>query len=479
MTGVNDHAPSEQPGAPDKLRRYFGRTDTTGASVVSSINDTRPRRAAQYLRMSQEHQRYSIGNQRAFIDKFASDRGIEIVKTYMDEGRSGVTVDRRTGLQRLLSDVLSGAAPFSVILVLDVSRWGRFQDPDEAAHYEFLCREAGISIVYCAELFADDSFGSVFKQLKRVMAGEYSRDLSVKVRAGRRAKEARGRALGGRPIYGFRRQVVNPDGSLGQILEDGQRKSRLDQEVRYVWGPAEELAVIKRIFELYVREARSQASIARFLNDRQIPWRDGSGWNGDRVAKLLRRELVVGFQAYGKSKVELGARTLHLDRSQWSYVRVLDPIVDADTFVAAQERMKALRRGNTKTEAEMISELVTLLSKERPTLAAIAAADNMASPMTYRSRFGSMKAAFEKVGFRYSGYRRGLNPDGAPLTREQTIEALKTLEQQHGRVSLQIIKAAREVPCPSRIRQLFGSLPAAYDAAGVAWGRADRLSGPR
>jgi hypothetical protein len=36
--------------------------------------------------------------------------------------------------------VESGAASFDVILVYDVSRWGRFQDADESAYYEYLCK---------------------------------------------------------------------------------------------------------------------------------------------------------------------------------------------------------------------------------------------------------------------------------------------------------------------------------------------------
>lgn len=457
---------------PVKLRRHFGR-DADGAVVLSPDlprAERKPALAAQYLRMSTDHQRYSLGNQRAYIASFAKSRGIEIVRTYEDAGKSGVSVDRRPGLQRLLSEVLSGKAPFSTILVFDVSRWGRFQDADEAAHYEFLCREAGLSVIYCAELFADDSFGSVFKQLKRVMAGEYSRDLSAKVRAGRRAKAARGRAPGGSAVYGFRRQVVNADGSAGPILQDGQWKSRPDQEVRYIWGAPEELAVIQRIFELFVHEARSQTGIAGLLTQEGVMWRDGTPWNGDRVQKILRRELVVGFQAYGKSRVELGKRTIAVDRSQWTYVRVLEPIVDVDTFVAAQERMGALKRGHGKTEEEMVRELRRLLARRRPTLEVIAQTENMASPTVYRSRFGSMKAAYERVGFRYSGYRRGLNPDGTPLDREQTIEALRALHKQHGRISLKLIKASPGVPGDSRIRTLFGSIAEAYEAAGLPVG---------
>jgi len=73
-----------------------------------------------------------------------------IVRTYADSGKSGLRIDGREALQRLIREVESGQADFSAILVYDVSRWGRFQDADESAYYEYICRRAGISVHYCA-----------------------------------------------------------------------------------------------------------------------------------------------------------------------------------------------------------------------------------------------------------------------------------------------------------------------------------------
>ena len=112
--------------------------------------------AAQYLRMSTEHQQYSLENQSTAIQKYAESKGFEVVCTYSDTAKSGLVLRRRTGLQQLLQDVVSGAASYRVILVYDVSRWGRFQDTDESAHYEFLCKSAGVPVHYCAETFAND-----------------------------------------------------------------------------------------------------------------------------------------------------------------------------------------------------------------------------------------------------------------------------------------------------------------------------------
>src|SRR3546814_3115684 len=101
-------------------------------------------RAAQYVRMSTEHQKYSTQNQAEIIQKYADSKGYRIVRTYADEGKSGLSLDGRASLQKLISDVQEHLADFSAILVYDVSRWGRFQDADESAYYEYICRRAGI-----------------------------------------------------------------------------------------------------------------------------------------------------------------------------------------------------------------------------------------------------------------------------------------------------------------------------------------------
>src|SRR5215468_1977003 len=93
------------------------------------------RRAAQYVRMSTDYQRYSIENQAAVIAAYAQMHNISIVRTYRDEGESGLKIKNRAGLIQLLADVRSGQADFDQILVYDISRWGRFQDTDESAHY--------------------------------------------------------------------------------------------------------------------------------------------------------------------------------------------------------------------------------------------------------------------------------------------------------------------------------------------------------
>src|SRR5437773_5953727 len=201
-------------------------------------------KAAQYVRMSTGIQRYSIENQSEAIAVYAARRGLTIVRSYEDAARSGLHLDGREALKNLLDDARLGRADFKVILVYDVSRWGRFQDSDESAYYEFICKDAGISVEYCAEQFDNDGSltATILKAVKRAMAGEYSRELSVKVFAGQANLVRRGYRLGGPAGYGLRRLLVDMHGAHKAELRYGERKSISTDRVILVPGPANERA---------------------------------------------------------------------------------------------------------------------------------------------------------------------------------------------------------------------------------------------
>jgi DNA invertase Pin-like site-specific DNA recombinase len=138
-------------------------------------------RAAQYIRMSTDPQELSPVVQKDAIAEFARTNGFEIVRSYEDEGKSGLQLVNRPRLRQLLADVAAGAS-FSAILVYDVSRWGRFQDADAAAYHEYHCRLHGVQVIYVCESFGNDQTPAtvLLKTMRRVMAAEYSRDLASK-----------------------------------------------------------------------------------------------------------------------------------------------------------------------------------------------------------------------------------------------------------------------------------------------------------
>lgn len=82
----------------------------TPASEHASPSPPPAMRAAEYVRMSTDHQKYSTANQSAAIHEYAAEHGMNIVRSYEDEGKSGLEIGRRCGLRSLLKDVQDGHA---------------------------------------------------------------------------------------------------------------------------------------------------------------------------------------------------------------------------------------------------------------------------------------------------------------------------------------------------------------------------------
>src|SRR5438270_606220 len=275
---------------------------------------------AQYLRMSTEHQQYSLQNQASAIQIYAESHGFQVVRTYSDAAKSGLVLRRRAGLRQLLQDVASGNASYRAILVYDVSRWGRFQDADESAHYEFLCKSAGIPVHYCAEVFANDGTlpNMLLKALKRSMAGEYSRELGVKVFAGQRNVYLRGfRGSGGRPGYGLQRMLVSPEGNAKQLLAMGERKGIMNDRVILVPGPEAEMETVREIYRLFLEENYGFSRIARELNACSIPYLAAFPWSVGAVRTILTHPKYNGWLTYGKTSRKLHSETIKMPESSW------------------------------------------------------------------------------------------------------------------------------------------------------------------
>ncbi|RYG99884.1 MAG: recombinase family protein [Alphaproteobacteria bacterium] len=358
-------------------------------------------RAAEYVRMSTEHQKYSTDNQATAIRAYAERRGYEIVKTYADEGKSGLNLGGRLGLQKLLSDVENGTAEFNALLVYDVSRWGRFQDPDEAATYELRCRRAGVQVHYCAEQFENDgSIGSsIIKTVKRAMAGEYSRELSVKVFAGQANLIRLGYRQGGVPGFGLRRMLVDQAGGTKGLLDRGEHKSITTDRVILVPGPDNEVEIVRAIYRLFVAQGESERLIADDLNRQGILTDLGRAWTRGSVHQILINEKYVGNNVWGRTSFKL--RTVHTQNAPEDWVRAdgaFAGIVDGETFDRAQQIIAAR---SEKLSNERMLELLAQVLQRRGYLSGliIDEVEECPSSSAFRSRFGSLLRAYALVGF--------------------------------------------------------------------------------
>lgn len=430
--------------------------------------ETKHRAAAQYLRVSTDSQRYSLEHQAASIAAYAAVEGFTISKSYVDAGKSGVTANKRLGLAELLADITRGEITYSTLLVLDVSRWGRYQDPDEAAHYEFLCRSAGVDVCYCAESFEPGLAGSVFKHIKRVMAGEYSRELSAKIRNAKRRHALAGHAQGGACKYGFARQIVNVDGTLGKILERYERKSRPEQSLILVPEGPKQSATLRKIFRLYLKQQLQPVRISERLNSEGIGWCDGTPWTRARVVDVLRCDLVTGRQPFGKTSCHLGKSRIYNPKDTWGMVRIFPPIVSMKTFNAAQARLAELNGSRKKTDAELLDDLRKVHKLHgRITNELLEATPGTASLQVYYARFGTMVRAYQRIGLHYTPRERGRDANGQRLSREEVLEALRRLYREHGKINMSLCHADHRLPALGWLRWEFGSIAEAFEAAGL------------
>ena len=318
-------------------------------SSFARISCHSPRRdfeRAQYVRMSTDFQRYSIQNQAAAIAAYAQERNLTIVRTYVDEGRSGLRIKGRPGLTELIEDVQSGQADFDHVLVYDVSRWGRFQDVDDSAHYEFVCKRNGIKVVYCAEQFENDGslLSSIVKNIKRVMAAEFSRELGVKVHAGHCRIASLGYRVGGSLTFGLGREMVDEERHSKGRLAKGEYKALRTDRVRLRLGSDEEVAVVRWMFQQFVLERKTDIEIARQLNRANIANHHGRPWTYIMIHSILQNENYVGNIVYNRTSRRLGQKLVNNPRHLWiRSAVVVEPVVEQDIFTRAKDYGRAVR----------------------------------------------------------------------------------------------------------------------------------------
>ncbi len=363
--------------------------------------DLPPNNAVAYVRMSTEHQQYSTSNQMDVIREYAKRRGLEIVKVYSDEGKSGLNIQGRESLGQMIEDVQKREINFSSILAYDVSRWGRFQDADESAYYEYLCRRAGISVHYCAEQFENDGspVSTIVKSVKRAMAGEYSRELSSKVFQGACRLIQLGYKQGGTAGFGLRRMLVDQNGQHKAVLKMGEHKSLQTDRVVLIPGPDEEVKVVLWIYQAFINEGKSESEIAQSLNAQGVATDFGRAWNRATVHQVLTNEKYIGNNVYHRTSFKLKLK--HVVNPQEKWIRadgIFEGIVEPSIFHTAQGII--LARSRKLTNDEMLEKLRGVLKKHgRICGMLIDEADDLPSSAAFSHRFGSLVSAYRLIGY--------------------------------------------------------------------------------
>ncbi len=354
-----------------------------------------------YVRMSTDHQKYSTENQADAIHEYAVRNDIDIVRTYADAGKSGLSLDGRDALQSLIRDVQSANADYSMILVLDVTRWGRFQDADESAYYEYLCRRAGIDVQYVAEQFENDGspVSTIVKGVKRAMAGEYSRELSGKVFAGQCRLIELGFRQGGPAGYGLRRALLDENRDMKSILKRGEHKSLQTDRVILIAGPDEEVETVRWIYRAFTEEGLGEGEIASRLNLRGVKTDLGRDWTRGTIHTILTNEKYIGNNVFNRRSYKLKKRRVENDPDMWVRADgVFAAIIEPRYFYTAQGIIR--ERSRKFSDDEMLSKLRALHSREGWLSGIlIDESDGMPSSSAYAYRFGGLTEAYKLIGY--------------------------------------------------------------------------------
>ena len=367
------------------------------------------------------------------IREYATRRNMEIVMVYSDEGKSGLSIQGRASLAGMIADVESKRTNFSCILVYDVSRWGRFQDADESAYYEYLCKRAGIAVHYCAEQFENDgsNISSIFKSVKRGMAGEYSRELSAKVFRGACRLIQLGFKQGGTAGFGLRRMLVDHTGQKKGLLKMGEHKSIQTDRVILVPGPEEEVETVRWMYNAFVNEGKNEGEIMKLLNERGILTDFQRPWTRGTVHEVLTNEKYLGHNVYHRTSCKLKQR--HVENPPEKWIRADNAfvgIIDSALFLAAQSII--LTRSHKWSDEEMLEKLRGILTQHgRISGILIDEADDLPSSSAFRNRFGSLVSAYRLIGY-------------DPEIDYSFIEINRQIRKRHPEIVAEVVEKLRQ-----------------------------------
>jgi len=310
---------------------------------------------AYYRHSAEDKQENSVSIQSEQVHKFAAQNGIEIIHEEADEGVSGlVGTELRPSFKRLLEDwVENPDAPlFDFVLVYDQSRWGRFQNPDEAGHYEYRCTKRGKKLIYTATGFpreGQELASSLDTSIKRYMAADYSRVLSEKVFAGCVKVSQQGYSAGGSACYGMARLLLDADKKPERMLKKGEHKAISNARVTFTPANDKTTETVKEIFYLFTVEEKALKEVAIALNAKGIPSANGGQWNHQKVLHVLKNDTYIGTKTYNKKWHRLKQRHRKNPRNEWVIVPNAYPaVITTDLFQRTQERLFALAAARRK-----------------------------------------------------------------------------------------------------------------------------------
>ncbi len=260
----------------------------------------RLRAVADYRHSAQDRQENSVAIQQEQVLQWATENGVDVIHEFADRGKSGLTAEGRDAFNDMMENWVRQRDDFQLVLCLDVSRWGRFQDFDLSATYSADCKRHAKQVVYTTlgKPKANDPLQQVYVQFERFRAAQYSRELSDKVFRGCVKVVQQGYWAGGSPPYGLERRLLDEQRRPVQVLQPGQRKGIQNQRVTLTPREDDRAGTVRRIFRDCVEGGLDPRAIAAALNRDGVAPPGGGRWAPAKVRRILTNEEYAGTLVY-------------------------------------------------------------------------------------------------------------------------------------------------------------------------------------
>ena len=291
--------------------------------------------AAIYARYSSSEQAgtLTIESQVRACKEHALSNGMRLVETYVDRGISGSRDQSRPEFQEMIARARTKPRPFDVILVWKFSRF--FRDRYKSAIYKGLLRQHGINVVSVTEPVEKDTPGGVLMEgMIEVIDQFYSARLSEETRRGLKENVLAGYRGGSVAPYGYQRKRVDgPAGKPKTIIVPN----------------AEQVPIVRRIFEEYAGGQAGLKKIARRLNEEAIPSARGGTWDPSSIRSILKNEVYLGWGVLGKRRYSLGPEdrvsVAKPPRSEWVVnKKAHKPIIERRVWDAVEKQFARARQ---------------------------------------------------------------------------------------------------------------------------------------
>ena len=248
-----------------------------------------------YIRVSSECQvkGYSLDGQKHYLAECAERRGMTVLDTYVEEGKSGKSIEGRTEFQRMLDDIQSGKVHTDYVLVFKLSRFGR-NARDVLNSLEFIMKY-GVHLM-CVEdgLDSSTSMGKMMITILGAVAELERENIIAQSLLGREEKAKSGGWNGGFAPYGYR-----------LVKGDDKSKGKLETV-------PEEKTVVQLVFDMFLNRNMGYTAISGYLNRNgytRPPAKNAirpsyGEWSSDHIKRMLSNPVYTGRVAWGKRRTE-------------------------------------------------------------------------------------------------------------------------------------------------------------------------------